>query len=565
MRRFAMLLLFMLPFILKATSYTSNSGGGVWSVGTTWTPSGHPGAGDIVTITSAVTINANESVDNVTVSIGGVLTINGAGAALTVVGNFTNNSAVSCGTNTVVSFSGSGAQTLGGTSSTAFYNLTIGGGSHTVTLGNNETVLNALSISSTSATLDVSASSSYSLTIGGNFVDNGTFLARSGTVTMNGSSNQIISGSISSITFHNLTTVSPDTIFQALPTTIGNNLVITNGTYDCQNFQMTGSSGQMTMSLGTAFVLGLKSSASAISFPSFTTITLDPTSTVTYQAGANQTVSSSPTYGNLVLVSGPSGSTTKTTSTSSVTVAGSLTINSSTTFSVVSSGTLTLGGNYTNNGTYSAGSTVFDGSITQTLGGASGGTFNNVTINGSGSGIVQPSYSLTISGNLTVTSGTLDVTASNYNLSIDGSFTETGGTLIMHGNTVTMNCTGSQTLGGSATMQLNKLTIGSGTVTLGGTITTTSDITINSGATLSASGNTINIAGNFTDDGTFNRNTGTVYFDKNGNQCVTGTHTSETFQNLTIGALSNLGTTCTVNIDGTILIMPGGLMACVCH
>ena len=118
---------------------------------------------------------------------------------------------------------------------------------------------------------------------------------------------------------------------------------------------------------------------------------------------------------------------------------------------------------------------------------------------------------------------------------------------------------------GSAIINLNKLTIATGTTTLGGNINATSDITINSGSTLNASTHNITLAGNFTDNGTFNCNTSTVDFDNNGNQCVSGSHSSETFQNLTVSALSKLGTSCIVNIDGTILILPGGHMACVCH
>ena len=74
---------------------------------------------------------------------------------------------------------------------------------------------------------------------------------------------------------------------------------------------------------------------------------------------------------------------------------------------------------------------------------------------------------------------------------------------------------------------------------------------------------TLTTAGNFINNGTFTAGTGTVYFDKNGHQCISGSSTT-TFQNLTISALSTLGTAGNIHIDGTVTVLPGGRMACVC-
>jgi len=537
----------------------------------TKTPAGTPLdiAGNL-TITSPVTLNESTN----TITLIGNLTLQGALAfttgTLTIRGNFTNNGSFSAGTGTVLC-TGTAAQTIGGTSSTTFYNLGIATGTNTVTLGNNETINNTLVIST--GTLDVSTSN-YSLTILKNFTDDATFTCRSGTVNMTGTSNQTIGGTVSGITFYNLIAnqgAATDTVFLSLPITVNNNLTETQGVFDCQTYQVTGNaSGTLSLVSGTSLILGLKSSATNVSFPtSFTTahISLNSNSTVLYTSNIAQTISTYPSaYGNLILSTG-SSSTTKTTATSSLTVAGSLTINNNTTMSGLSSGTLTLGGNLTNNGTYTVGSgtVLFDGSGIETIGGTSHITFYNMTASNGGSGTVQPSYNTTISNNLSITSGTLDVTSSNYNLIIGGNFTETGGALNPHGNIVTMDGS-SPTLGGSSTINLNKLNISTlGTTTLGGNINATSDITINAGATLTASTYNISIAGNFTDNGTFNCNTSTFDFNNNGNQCVSGSHSSETFQNLTVSALSKLGTSCVVNIDGTILIQPGGHMACVCH
>ncbi len=109
--------------------------------------------GSTVTLT---TQNLTETTGNVTAPA--TLTINGnltltagtftAGAALNVLGNFLNNSGNFIqGTNTV-SLKGGAAQTLGGTSPTTFYNLTINNTSGGVTLGAAESVTNTLTLTS---------------------------------------------------------------------------------------------------------------------------------------------------------------------------------------------------------------------------------------------------------------------------------------------------------------------------------------------------------------------------------------------------------------------------------
>ena len=56
------------------------------------------------------------------------------------------------------------------------------------------------------ATLDVVSGQNYAITLGGNFTNNGTFTARSGTLTLNGSATQTLSGALTgSSAFYNLT------------------------------------------------------------------------------------------------------------------------------------------------------------------------------------------------------------------------------------------------------------------------------------------------------------------------------------------------------------------------
>jgi hypothetical protein len=162
---------------------------------------------------------------------------------------------------------------------------------------------------------------------------------------------------------------------------------------------------------------------------------------------------------------------------------------------------------------------------------------------------------------LNITSGTLDATILNYNLTIGGSFTNSGGTFNPRSNTLTMNGS-TQTLGGSALINLNKLVINSSTtINLGGNITTTSDITIT--GILNALSYTITTTGNFIDNGTFNKGTSTVYFNKNGHQCISGS-SIPTFNNVTVGSLSTLAAPSTIHINGAVIVLPGGVMACAC-
>lgn len=487
---------------------------------------------------------------------------------LFVKGNFTNNGTFTA-TAGGVEFNGSAAQTLGGSRPSTFYDLTISPSpaTVTVTLGNNEVVSDNLTISS--GTLDVSASN-YRLTIGNNFTNNATFNAESGTVTMDGNADQTISASSGGLTFYSLrdSQVSQtDQMILANAITV-TDLAVTEGTLNCQTYQITGNaSGFMTMANGAFLLLGSPLYSTPVAFPRYFAvghITLDSASTVKYLANmpSLQTVSDTPKYGNLFLATNNSLSAS-----SPLYVAGSLTINnSSTTLSGgVTTGTLYLGGNLTNNGTFTpgtGGTVVFDGLGTKAIGGTSNIAFNNLTISGTSGGTLQLGYNTTVNDTLNITSGILDVTsAHSYSLTIGSRFTESGGALSPHSGTVIMN---GSSLGGSVTIQLNKLTIG-GNTSLAGNITTASDITINGSATFDASSYNVNIAGNFTDNGTFNCSTSTVDFDNNGEQCVSGVHTSETFKNLTVGPLSKLGTSCTVDIDGTIFIQPGGQMLCACH
>jgi hypothetical protein len=368
--------------------------------------------------------------------------------------------------------------------------------------------------------------------------------------------------------------------------TVNSHDSIQQGVLNCQTYTLTGSSGTV-LDMGGAgtLVLGLKGNGTNSPLPAYSSYNLNPSSTVIYQAAnSSQSISSVPTYGNLIISSG--STITKTPSGTPLTIAGNLTVNSSTTLSETtntinltgsatingtlsfSSGTFSIGGNFTNNGTFTYGTstTTLTGTSGQTIGGSAPTTFYKLTGNSAGSETVTQGYNISVLNNMTISAGTFTFAQANHNLNIGGNFTNSGGTFTANNGLVLMNGA-SPTLGGSGTISVDTLTIGtSGTTTLGGNVTTASNFTINSGATFSASSYTLTTAGNFTDNGTFNCNTSTIYFDNMGYQCISSVHSSETFKNLTVSMFSKLGTTCpTVDITGTVTVLAGGQMNCYCH
>lgn len=125
---------------------------GNWASASTWTNcgTGVPGASDTAVIPNGYTVslNANTSAGTVTINSGGALDLSKNNYSLSVQGNFTNNGTFTYRSGTVT-MNGTIAQTIGGSASTTFYNLTINnssGGTSAVALNSNLTVSNALTL-----------------------------------------------------------------------------------------------------------------------------------------------------------------------------------------------------------------------------------------------------------------------------------------------------------------------------------------------------------------------------------------------------------------------------------
>jgi hypothetical protein len=248
------------------------------------------------------------------------------------------------------------------------------------------------------------------------------------TVTYNGTSAQTLSA-LSTVVYNNLvvTNAAGVTMVQNLTTTnLLGNLTVSGGgllkTGDGTNaFSITGTAGK-TLAVAASSTLNLGSgTAAASAFPTgFSTVTLDETSTVEYSnsSSATQTVSLSPTYGNVTF----SGSGAKS----------------------VPTGTLTLLGNWTNSSTgtvtlASPQTVAFSASASagRTIGGTTSTTFYNLAI-GNTAGVTlgintTASNTLSLGANKVITGSNIMVIAPGASLTrtsgyVDGFLRKTTGT-----------------------------------------------------------------------------------------------------------------------------------------
>ena len=300
------------------------------------------------------------------------------------------------------------------------------------------------------------------------------------------------------------------------------NIYVNSGTLDLLSFTANRGTNKTGGTISVANGATLKIGGTN-TFPSnYNTTTLSLNGTVEYN-GTNQTISDQ-TYGNLTL-SSSSGAVTKTmpgttftiegnftsnigagtsvsyTSASAITFNGNVTIGASTTFNGNSNSHI-VRGNWINNGTFtgSTGTVTFDGAST-TISGSGSQNFNNLSFNSTGI-TSAAGTTINVSGNLSTTgagqfthnSGGLltmtgtsktitgvditlndftvsgSVTAStsfivNGNVSVSGSFTGSSGSVTMAGS--------SKTISGVGTIVFSTLSIP-------GTITTTSNFSISS-------------------------------------------------------------------------------------
>ncbi|MEI6053222.1 MAG: hypothetical protein WCQ44_11015, partial [Opitutaceae bacterium] len=499
-------------------------------------------------------------------------TFDASGSTINTAGNWTNNGGTFTPSTSTVNFTGNNMAINGSAASQTFNNLSIaktagqtlsvGGSTTTLTINGNftETTGNFTAPATFSVTGNTTLTAGTftagtTMNASGNWTNNGaTFAGGAGTVILNGAT-QTISGSTAT-TFNNLT---------------------------------AGGTGLKTLSTaptvnGTLSMEGTGTVSAAPTYGSSATLQYN---TATARTAGSEWITPFVATGGVVIAN-----TGVITLNSAEIVNAPLTINLGA--SLNTDGTnnyaLTFGGNFTNSGTFTANASniTITGTGTQSIAGfTTTGSFTvdksaaTATLTGNvnaasltsltagGTLNLGTALTHTISGAWTRTNGTVDGGSSTLN--IGGSVTNTAGTFTP--GTSTVNYTGGAqtlaavnynnlTLSGSGTKTLN-----AGTTTIGGSfvlsgtasatavvgLTISADLNIGAGTTFAAGTFTHNIAGNFTNSGTFTPGTSTLNL--NGTtQSLTG---ATTFNNLT---LAGSGTKTFVNnttINGNFSIGSG--------
>jgi hypothetical protein len=418
-------------------------------------------AAGTVTLFGATIINGN-----LTVTAG---TLSANNLALSVHGNWTNNSATTAftaGTSTAT-FNGTTAQGIGGTFATAFNNLTIANTVSTVTLTANASISGNLSVSN--GTFDL-----------GSFTANRA--SAGGTLTVSNNATLKVGGTNTFPTNYTTNTL----VVASTVEYSGTNQTVANKTYG--NLTLSSSSGAAVKTFpGTALtVVGNLSSVLGAG----TSVTLNAGSNITVNGnvsigastifnGGSYSHSVGGNWGNIGTFNGNTGTVTFTGAGAAVSGSGTQNFNNLTVAAsaiTFSSGSISLTGNLATTGS---------GSFSQASGGTLSMTGSSTTISGSGISL----------DNLTVTGSVSTATALNLsgNLSVSGSFSASSGTITMSGAAKTISGAGAKILF---------------VLSVTGSITTAADFTIASGLTVSgslaASAGTATFTGTSTLSGTAN-------------------------------------------------------------
>lgn len=231
--------------------------------------------------------------------------------------------------------------------------------------------------------------------LGGNFINNGTFTSGTGLFTMNGTTNQSITGTAlfsGGLTINNAGAGGSNTITINNNITTAGNLTLTDGELDLGSFtaNRTAAGGTLTIANGTRLIIGGTNGLPA----DYSTHSIGATSTVEYNGTTNDVTApnSSQAYGNLVIAA--SGATT----TGTFPIARILTVTGSL---IASSGIITM-----NN-------------VASAISNSGTLTFNDLTVSSTPTSQAQYNTSFTVAGTF-ATSGAI-------------TFAPTGGTITMTG------------------------------------------------------------------------------------------------------------------------------------
>ncbi len=408
-----------------------------------------------------------------------------------------------------------GTLTFNGTTQLNNFTLNRTGGSGLVTLGGNLTIVGTFT-----HTAGVLAIAANTLTISGAYGP-----ATPGDLSATASSTIIIDGAgtlptdvgLAGGALGTLTLARASTSFITSSTTTITNLNLNSGTFTNGTGISIASGGTVTRSGGT--------------ISSNLANTLDPYNVV-YTTGTITTGPELPTNTTALANLSKSGSGTLSLG-SNITINGILTLSSGS-FNA-GSNSIDLKGNFVSSASSTLTSSAITFSGTTSISGSAVPTFGSITVTGS----LTPSSNFQINGNL-VNNGTLNAgsatTTFGGSTTISGSSTSSFNNVIITGVLTApvgnFNVAGTWTNNGTFNrgVATNTVTFNGNSSISGTTATTFSGITIT--GILNAPTN-LSLAGNFTNNGTFNRGSGTVVFAGTSIQNIQGSAVTD-FNNITV-------------------------------
>jgi len=426
---------------------------------------------------------------------------------------------------------------------------------------------------------------------GGALMNSGAAATYSGLLTL-GSASSIIGGT-GTITISNAGTISGATFGLTLGGAQGGTLTsilgTTSGTLtkqDAGTWTLSGANtytGLTTISAGTLMLNNTAALGTTASGTSITSGAVLDLNGINYASAEVLTVNGTGiSSGGAIVNSNATGAT----------YAGLLTLGSASSI-IGGTGTITI----------SNAGTISGATFGLTLGGAQGGTLTSILGTTTGTLTKQDAGRWTISGANTYTGLTtisegilkLGATGSGTNtplgtvgsgtiVSATGAALDLGGFTLVTAEALTLNGTGVSSGGalmnsGAATTYNGAITLASGS-TIGGNITfgsagisgsqpltvaassslnlgsgavSTTDLVIGSGATLTSTSSTLTVTGNFTNNGTFTHNSGTVTL-TGAAQTISGL---TTFNNLTINGAGVKSVPDNITISGTMTLTSG--------
>jgi fibronectin-binding autotransporter adhesin len=418
------------------------------------------------------------------------------------------------------------------------------------------------------------------LTVKGNWINNGIYsgTSTSSRVTFGGTA-QSIGGTVAT-PFRRVTVNAGSTVTLNINASITTVFTV-NGTFiPAENATPFLVSGASTLSVGASGVLKINAATFAANYGLTGTVTLTAGSTVEYSATlVNQTVRETLTYSTLLI----SGSGTKTaagnlnTLVSSSATAGNITVNEGildlSTFTA-NRGTTVTGGTLTvaNGATLKIGGTTLPAnyatrsfSLTSTVeysGGAqtvSAQTYGNLTLSSSSGAAVKtmPATDFTIAGNLTSTiaAGTSVSYTAASNITISGNVS-IGAATTFNGATFTLNVAGNWVNNGTFTGSTSTVNMtGAGTGISGTGTHNFNNLSFSASNITGAATSNITVAGNLstTGPGLFTHAVGGTFTMSGTTKTISGT--GFTFDNLTISgtvsSTSNITITGNLSVSGT--------------